>query len=56
MASGEPWGGHFAACARREGFHLQRLDLDGLNDRFECESLEYGAYLTPDLVDTGALD
>lgn len=56
VASGEPWGAYIAAWARREGFHRGDLILDGLNNRFECESLDYGPYLFPDLGDTGALD
>lgn len=56
IASGEPWGAYFAAWARREGFHRGDLILDGLDDRFERKSVDYGPYFFPDLGDTGALD
>lgn len=56
VASGQPWSVYLRDWTRRERLHAVGTLVRLLDERFEREHLERGAYFFPDLVQTSAGD
>jgi hypothetical protein len=56
VASGRPWSVYLRDWTERERLHAADRLLRLLDERFERDHLEHGAYFFPDLVQTSAED
>lgn len=56
QASGQPWDDYLRAWATGHGLHSARALVERLDERFELERCERGAYLFPELPNTTEAD
>jgi SAM-dependent methyltransferase len=54
--SGQSWNGYLRSWAQAEGLHAGLDILNGLDARFDCETLGFGPYYFPDLAGTSEAD